>query len=108
MLKAIREVEGVRSAELDYQLTELRVDYDSRLTDEEAVPDAERDRGYRCDGDPGGASTSQLAHGAELAPIPCGTKCDRLQYELPHTRAEEQHRHSSEEATYDGHGGDVA
>ena len=105
MLEGVRAVEGVRSAELDYQRAELRVDYDSALTDEEAVRQAVRERGYRCDGDPGGTSTGQLAHAAQLAPITCGTRCDRLQYELPHTRADEQHRHPAEEATHEGHGG---
>ncbi len=80
VLKAVRSLEGVRSAELDYQRSELRVDYDPVLVDEEAVCRSVRERGYRCDGDAGETTTGQLAHAAQLAPITCGTKCDRMQY----------------------------
>jgi len=69
------------------------------------VREAVRQRGYRCDGDPGGSTTGQLAHGAQLAPITCGTKCDRMQYELPHTRGHEEHRDPSKEAAHEGEGG---
>ncbi|MGH2962192.1 MAG: heavy metal translocating P-type ATPase, partial [Solirubrobacterales bacterium] len=105
VLDAVRRLDGVRSVELDYQRAELRFDYDSALTDEEAVREAVRERGYRCDGDPGGSTTGQLAHTAQLASITCGTKCDRMQYELPHTRAGEEHRDPSGEAEDEGHGG---
>jgi P-type Cu2+ transporter len=105
VLEAVRALEGVRSARLDYQDAELRVDYDSALIDEEAVCQAVRARGYRCEGDPGGATTGRLAHTAQLAPITCGTKCDRMQYELPHTGADAYHHDPSHEAPDEGHGG---
>jgi Cu2+-exporting ATPase len=105
VLAAVRALEGVRSASLDYQDAELRVDYDPALTDEEAVREAVRRRGYRSEGDPGGATTGRLAHAAQLAPITCGTKRDRMQYELPHTGADEHHHVPSEEAAHEGHGG---
>ena len=105
VLEAVRALEGVRSARLHYQDAELRVDYDPARIDEEAVRQAVRERGYRCDGDPEGASTGRLAHTAQLAPITCGTKCDRMQYELPHTGADEHHHDPSHEAPHEGHGG---
>jgi Cu2+-exporting ATPase len=105
VLEGVRALDGVRSAELDYQRAELRVEYESGLVDEEAVRDAVRARGYRCEGDPGGTTTGQLAHEAQLAPITCGTKCDRMQYELPHTRGEEEHHDPSQEAAHGGEGG---
>ncbi|HZA66444.1 MAG TPA: heavy metal translocating P-type ATPase, partial [Geminicoccaceae bacterium] len=105
VLAAVRALEGVRSASLDYQDAALRVDYDPALTDEEAVREAVRRRGYRSEGDPGGATTGRLAHAAQLAPITCGTKRDRMQYELPHTGADEHHHVPSEEAAHEGHGG---
>jgi Cu2+-exporting ATPase len=105
VLEAVRALEGVMSAELDYQRADLRADYDPALIDEEAVRRAVRERGYRCQGDPGGATTGRLAHTAQLAPITCGTKCDRMQYELPHTRAHAEHHDPSEEAAHEGHGG---
>jgi Cu2+-exporting ATPase len=97
VLDSVRSLPGVRTAELDYQRAELRVDYDADRLDEEAVREAVRERGYRCDGDPGGTTTGRLAHTAQLAPITCGTKCDRMQYELPHTQAEKEHHDPSHE-----------
>src|SRR5919106_1502903 len=105
VLDAVRALQGVRSASLDYQRGELRVDYNSQLTDQEAVREAVRERGYPTDGELVGTSTGQLAHTAQHAPITCGTKCDRMQYELPHTGADEQHHDPSEEAEHQGHGG---
>jgi P-type Cu2+ transporter len=105
VVEAVRALEGVRTARLDYQDGELRVDYDSALVDEEAVRRAVRERGYRSEGDPGGASTGGLAHTAQLAPITCGTKCDRMQYELPHTGADAHHHDPAHEAPHEGHGG---
>ena len=102
---AVRALAGVRSAALDYQTSQLRVDYDPALVSDEAVRDAVRAKGYRCRGDGGGTTTGQLAHTARLAPITCGTKHDRMQYELPHSRAQHEHRHPSEEAARHGHGG---
>jgi Cu2+-exporting ATPase len=105
VLDAVRALEGVRCADLDYQQAELRVVFDPARLDEEGVRDAVRGRGYRCEGDAGGTTTGQLAHAAQLAPITCGTKNDRLQYELPHTRAHEQHDDPAHEAPHEGHGG---
>jgi Cu2+-exporting ATPase len=105
VLDAVRALEGVHSASLDYRRGELRVDYDPGLADEEAVRDSVRGRGYRCEGDPQGATTGRLAHAAQLAPITCGTKHDRMQYELPHTAAEREHKHPADEAEHEGHGG---
>jgi Cu2+-exporting ATPase len=105
VLDAVRGLDGVRSARLDYQRGDLHAEYDPSLTAEEAVRDAVRAAGYRCKGDPEGATTGELAHGAQLAPITCGTKCDRMQYELPHTRAHEEHHDPAHEAAHEGHGG---
>jgi Cu2+-exporting ATPase len=105
VLEAVQALEGVPAAELDYQGAQLRVDYDPSLIDEQTVRNAVRARGYRCDGDPGGTTTGWLAHAAQLAPITCGTKCDRMQYELPHTRGHEEHHDPSHEAAHEGHGG---
>ncbi|MGE5635597.1 MAG: copper-translocating P-type ATPase, partial [Nocardioidaceae bacterium] len=79
--------------------------FDPAAVDEEGVRESVRRRGYRCGGDPDRASTGQLAHATQLAPVTCGTKCDRMQYELPHTRAHEHHRDPSEAAPHEGHGG---
>ena len=105
VLAAVRSLDGVRAAKLDYQSAELEVDYDGAVIDEEALRDAVRERGYRCGGDPVTTTTGQLAHTAQLAPITCGTKCDRMQYELPHTRGHEEHHDPSQEAAHEGHGG---
>src|SRR5829696_8904604 len=105
VLDAVREHAGVRSADVDFQRDQLHVLFDPAVIDEERVRDAVRQRGYRCDGDAGGTSTGQLAHTAQLSPITCGTKHDRMQYELPHTRGGEQHQNPSHEAHDEGHGG---
>ncbi|HEX6657242.1 MAG TPA: heavy metal translocating P-type ATPase, partial [Ilumatobacter sp.] len=105
VLEAVRALEGVRSADLDYRQGELRVELNPAVVDEEDVRAEVRRRGYRCAGDPGGATTGRLAHSAQLAPITCGTKQDRMQYELPHTHADEQHHDPSHEAPQEGHGG---
>src|SRR5262245_18602443 len=105
VLDAVRGLEGVRSASLDYQRAELHAEYDPALIDEQAVRQAVRDRGYRSNGDPERARTGHLAHAAEPAPITCGTKRDPMQFELPHTRGEEHHRDPSHEAPHGGDGG---
>jgi copper chaperone CopZ len=53
VVDAVRALDGVRSAELHYQRGELQVDLDPALVDEEQVRRAVRERGYRCEGDPG-------------------------------------------------------
>jgi Cu2+-exporting ATPase len=105
VLDAVRSLEGVGRAELDYQSAELLVELDAAVVDEERVREAVRRTGYRCEGDVAGATTGLLAHSAQLAPITCGTKHDRMQYELPHTRGQEQHHDPSHEAPHEGHGG---
>jgi Cu2+-exporting ATPase len=75
------------------------------VIDESAVRETVRECGYRGDGDPVRPTTGELAHTAQLAPITCGTKCDRMQYELPHTQAHQEHHVPSQEAPHEGHGG---
>jgi Cu2+-exporting ATPase len=105
ILGAVRSLEGVGRAELDYQRAELQVELDAAVVDEDRVREVVRRTGYRCEGDVAGATTGLLAHSAQLAPITCGTKHDRMQYELPHTRGQEQHHDPSHEAPHEGHGG---
>ena len=93
VLAAARALDGVRAAELDYQGSRLLVEG----VGEQAVRDVVRAHGYRTDGDAGGATVGELAHRAQLAPITCGTKHDRMQYELPHTRADKEHHDPSRE-----------
>ncbi len=104
VLDAVRGEPGVTATRLDYGSGELRVQFDVDATNEDRIRAAVHGCGYRCDGEPGGASTDQLAHTAQMAPITCGTKCDRMQYELPHTRAEHEHRHP-DDVGEDAHGG---
>jgi Cu2+-exporting ATPase len=40
-----------------------------------------------------------------MTPITCCTSHDRMQYELPHTSAEQRHEHPAEAASHEGHGG---
>jgi P-type Cu2+ transporter len=105
ILSAVRELDGVQVAGLDYPSASLHVELDPAVVDPERVRGAVRELGYRCDGGPERASTGQLAHTAQLAPITCGTRHDRMQYELPHTHGGEQHEPPSHEASHDGHGG---
>ena len=93
VLDAVRGEPGVSAARLDYRSGELRVEFHPGATSEERIREALHGCGYRCTDEPGSASTDQLAHTAQMAPITCGTKCDRMQYELPHTRAEQEHHH---------------
>jgi Cu2+-exporting ATPase len=104
-LEAVNGLEGVSRVRLHYQRAELRLAYDPSLIGEEAIRDAVRSRGYRCDDEPGGATAGTLAHAAQLAPITCGTKCDRMQYELPHTGGQEAHDDPAHAASHEGHGG---
>jgi Cu2+-exporting ATPase len=105
LLKAVRQLDGIDRADLNYQSNELTVGFDPTAVDEEEIRTAIRERGYRCAGDPPQSDTGRLAHGAQLAPITCGTKCDRMQYELPHTKAGHEHHDPSHEAEDGGHGG---
>src|SRR5215210_7731002 len=106
VVEAVKGLPGVLDATLDFPSSRLRVRTDSPALDEEQVCEAVRRRGYRCEGEPGRSSTGQLAHAAQMAPITCGTKCDRMQYELPHTAAAyEEHRDPAHEAAHEGTGG---
>ena len=88
---------GIVSAEVDYSVDLARVGYDPDQIDEDRIRELIAERGYRCAMGPGevGAvprrTAAQLGHDAQLAPICCGTKHDRMQYELPHTAAEGEH-----------------
>jgi P-type Cu2+ transporter len=101
--------DGVERAEVDYAADRARVTYDEARIDEARIQELIRERGYRCAMDGAEAvpaerrrSAAQLGHATQLAPICCGTKHDRMQYELPHTAA--QHDHESAEPT-DEHAG---
>jgi Cu2+-exporting ATPase len=100
---AVKALPGVERARLDLPSGRLTVAHDSALGDEE-IRAAVRARGYRPAGEAGRASTGELAHATQVAPITCGTKCDRMQYELPHTAAHGEHRDPGDHAR-EGHGG---
>ncbi|HEU4980775.1 MAG TPA: heavy metal translocating P-type ATPase, partial [Solirubrobacterales bacterium] len=94
----LAEADGIESAKVDYADDRARVTYDEATLDEAAIRELIAARGYRCamgDGaaapEPARRSAAQLGHDAQLAPICCGTKHDRMQYELPHTAAEREH-----------------
>ena len=105
VVDAVKELPGVLDAMLDFPSSRLTVRTDGSAIGRDDVCAAVRRVGYRCEGDRSGRSTGQLAHAAQMAPITCGTKCDRMQYELPHTAAEEEHRDPAHEAAAHGHGG---
>jgi Cu2+-exporting ATPase len=86
--EAVRSLEGVTSAEVDLARRALSVD---GAADPDAVRAAVRKAGYRIAGDPAAPSTGELAHAARMTPITCCTTCDRMQYELPHTKAAHEH-----------------
>jgi P-type Cu2+ transporter len=93
----LRDAPGISRAEVDYSRDHATVDYDPRRIDETGIRKLIAERGYRCAMDGNGAaavaprSAGQLGHDAQLAPICCGTKHDRMQYELPHSAAEHEH-----------------
>ena len=101
---AVEALPGVHEVGLDFATGRLTVEHDGTLTDEERIRAAVRARGYWPEHERAGASTGQLAHTAQMAPITCGTKCDRMQYELPHTEAHTEHRDPAEHE-HDGMGG---
>ena len=103
VLSAVRAVEGVADAALDYPSGRLVVTLDPGAT-ESAIRDAVESAGYRLDDAAGARTTGELAHETDLAPITCCTRCDRMQYELPHSRAQAAHREPSE-YPHEGHGG---
>jgi Cu2+-exporting ATPase len=101
---AVSELPGVEGVRLDFASGRLTVEHDPGVSDEERIRAAVRACGYRPEGDRAHASTGELAHAAQMAPITCGTKCDRMQYELPHTHAREEHLDPGEHDR-GGHGG---
>jgi P-type Cu2+ transporter len=102
---AVEELPGVLDAMLDFPSSRLSVRTDGSGIGRDEVCAAVRRVGYRCEGDRSGRSMGQLAHAVRMAPITCGTKRDRMQYELPHTAAEAEHRDPAHEAAHEGHGG---
>jgi P-type Cu2+ transporter len=105
VVEAVKELPGVLDATLNFPSSRLTVRTDGPAPDREQVCEAVRRRGYRCEGERARRSTGQLAHAVQVAPITCGTKCDRMQYELPHTAAYEEHRDPAHEASHEGDGG---
>jgi Cu2+-exporting ATPase len=101
VLGAVRGLPGVGEARLDFSSGLLHVELDPAVGSEESIRSAVSAAGYRVAGEVRAASTGELAHDADLAPITCGTKHDRMQYEMPHTRAQDAHR---EPAEYPGGG----
>jgi Cu2+-exporting ATPase len=104
VLNAVRAVRGVATAELDYQTSRLAVELDPELASEVAVREAVGSTGYRTAGEGEARSTGQLAHDTDLMPITCCTKVDRMQYELPHSSAQREHREPAD-YPHGGHGG---
>jgi Cu2+-exporting ATPase len=94
---AVASLPGVRSASLDYGAARLRVEGDPAAVDEATLRERVRALGYRCAGDAGGPSAAELAHRAQMTPITCCTRCDRMQYEMPHTAAGHAHREPAAE-----------
>jgi Cu2+-exporting ATPase len=93
---AVKSLPGVEWVRLDFASGRLVVHHDPDASERERIRAAVRACGYRPDGEPARPAMGELAHAAEMAPITCGTKCDRMQYELPHTHARREHRDPSE------------
>jgi Cu2+-exporting ATPase len=105
VVEAVRALPGVVDATLDFPSNRLDVAADGPTVDAERVCHAVRGRGYSCEGRREPRSTGRLAHEAQMSSITGCTKRDRMQYELPHTMAHEQHHDPPEEAEHEGHGG---
>jgi len=101
---AVLALPGVTHAEVDLGRRSLTV---TGSVDEEGVRRVVRETGYRCAGDPAPPSAGELAHAARMTPITCCTTHDRMQYELPRTRAASKHEPPGAEA-HEGMGHDVA
>ena len=101
---AVLALPGVTHAEVDLGRRSLTV---TGSVDEEGVRRVVRETGYRCAGDPAPPSAGELAHAARMTPITCCTTHDRMQYELPRTRAASAHEPPGVEA-HEGMGHDVA
>jgi Cu2+-exporting ATPase len=91
----LRASPGISDARVDYSRDRARVEYDPEPIDEDRIRELIAERGYRCamNGETvsGRRNAAQLGHDAQLAPICCGTKHDRMQYELRHSAAEHEH-----------------
>src|SRR3954469_12160515 len=92
----VRELDGVEEASLDFSSAELQVRIDPQRIDAAAIRQAVVDYGYRPADEPARPRAGELAHQAQITPITCCTKSDRMQYELPHTSAEMEHQHPAE------------
>ena len=102
-MEAVRRLPGVKRAQLEYQDGVLDVEHD-RSVSEDLIRAVVRRSGYRLEDEPARRSTGELEHDTQLAPICCGTTQDRMQYELPHSAAEQEHREPAEHP-HEGHGG---
>ena len=96
VLEAVLHLPGVGDARLDFSSGRLHAELDSAIGSEARVRAAVSAAGYRVADQARAPSTGELAHDADLAPITCGTKCDRMQYEMPHGRAQLEHREPCE------------
>ena len=88
-VEAVKQLPGILDVMLDFPSSRLTVRTDGSAIGRDDVCAAVRRVGYRCEGDRSGRSTGRLAHAGQMALITCGTKRDHMQYELPHTAAEE-------------------
>jgi Cu2+-exporting ATPase len=100
----VRAIPGVHDLSLDYQSGRLTVELDPQVASETAVREAITGAGYRTDGDGTGPSTGQLAHTTDMTPVTGCTRCDRMQFELPHCAARNAHRDPAD-YPHGGHGG---
>lgn len=94
----LRSEPGIARADVDFRKDLARVEYDETAIDERHIRDLISTRGYRCvpaeeaeAAESRPRTAAQLGHDAQLAPICCGTKHDRMQYELPHSGADAAH-----------------
>jgi P-type Cu2+ transporter len=94
----LRSEPGIARADVDFRRDLARVDYDETAVDERRIRELIAERGYACApadethaAEPTRPTAAQLGHDAQLAPICCGTKHDRMQYELPHSGADGAH-----------------
>ena len=106
VVRAVEALDGVGKAAVDLRAGRLEVTVEDAAVDRERVCEVVRAHGYGCSGDGGRPrTTGQLAHGVQMAPITCGTAADRMQYELPHTGADDEHHTPAHEAGHGGEGG---
>jgi Cu2+-exporting ATPase len=101
---SVEALPGVTDAAVDYQTGRLTVELDPDRSSEADIREALNRVGYRTADDDAAASTGQLAHATDMTPVTCCTTCDRMQYELPHTRAHHAHTEPGD-YPHGGHGG---